>query len=277
MRSRRTSCRRWRTIPAFIHGGPFGNIAHGCNSVIATRTALKLADYVVTEAGFGADLGRREVHRHQVPQVRSACPTSSCWSRRSARSSTTAASKSKELARENLPALEKGVANLERHINNVRNHFGLPCVIAINHFASDTDAEIDLLAQQDRAPRRTRRRREALGRRRRRRRGARARGGRDDRAAFRATSAWSTTTPTRCGRRCSKIAKNDLRRIGSHRRQQGARADPQAAGPRATAATRCASPRRSTRSRRTRCCVARRPATSSTSAKCGSPPAPSSS
>ena len=81
--------------PAFIHGGPFANIAHGCNSVLATTTALKLADYVVTEAGFGADLGRREVHRHQVPQDRPDARCASCWSRPSARSRCTAASRRK--------------------------------------------------------------------------------------------------------------------------------------------------------------------------------------
>ena len=78
--------------PAFIHGGPFANIAHGCNSVIATRTALKLADYVVTEAGLRRRPRRREVRRHQVPQVRAAARAASCSSRRFARSSTTAAS-----------------------------------------------------------------------------------------------------------------------------------------------------------------------------------------
>jgi formate--tetrahydrofolate ligase len=133
--------------PAFIHGGPFGNIAHGCNSVIATKTALKLADYVVTEAGFGADLGAEKF-------INIKCRKSGLRPDLVVLVATIRALKFhggvdvKELTRENLPALEKGVANLERHINNVRNHFGMPCVVAINHFTSDTDAEIALLKKK---------------------------------------------------------------------------------------------------------------------------------
>ncbi len=133
--------------PAFIHGGPFGNIAHGCNSVIATKAALKLADYVVTEAGFGADLGAEKF-------IDIKCRKSGLRPDLAVLVATIRALKfhggadAKELTRENLPALEKGVANLERHINNVRNHYGLPCVVAINHFASDTDAEIALLKKK---------------------------------------------------------------------------------------------------------------------------------
>jgi formate--tetrahydrofolate ligase len=133
--------------PAFIHGGPFGNIAHGCNSVIATKSALKLADYVVTEAGFGADLGAEKF-------IDIKCRKSGLRPDIVVLVATLRALKYhggaelKELARENLSALEKGVANLERHINNVRNHFGLPCVVAINHFTSDTEAEIALLKRK---------------------------------------------------------------------------------------------------------------------------------
>ena len=133
--------------PAFIHGGPFGNIAHGCNSVIATKAALKLADYVVTEAGFGADLGAEKF-------VDIKCRKSGLRPDLVVLVATLRALKYhggaelKELSRENLAAVEKGVANLERHINNVRNHFGLPCVVAINHFTSDTDAEIALLTRK---------------------------------------------------------------------------------------------------------------------------------
>ena len=133
--------------PAFIHGGPFGNIAHGCNSVIATKAALKLADYVVTEAGFGADLGAEKF-------IDIKCRKSGLRPDLAVLVATIRALKfhggadAKELTRENLPALEKGVANLERHINNVRNHYGLPCVVAINHFSSDTDAEIALLKKK---------------------------------------------------------------------------------------------------------------------------------
>jgi formate--tetrahydrofolate ligase len=133
--------------PAFIHGGPFGNIAHGCNSVIATRAALKLADYVVTEAGFGADLGAEKF-------IDIKCRKSGLRPDLAVLVATIRALKYhggadlKDLTQENLPALEKGVANLERHINNVRNHYGLPCVVAINHFSSDTDAEIALLKKR---------------------------------------------------------------------------------------------------------------------------------
>jgi formate--tetrahydrofolate ligase len=133
--------------PAFIHGGPFGNIAHGCNSVIATKAALKLADYVVTEAGFGADLGAEKF-------IDIKCRKSGLRPDIVVLVATIRALKFhggvdvKDLTRENLPALEKGVANLERHVNNVRNHYGLPCVIAINHFSSDTTAEITLLQKK---------------------------------------------------------------------------------------------------------------------------------
>jgi formate--tetrahydrofolate ligase len=129
---------------AFIHGGPFGNIAHGCNSVIATRTALKLADYVVTEAGFGADLGAEKF-------VDIKCRKSGLRPAAAVIVATMRALKfhggadKTALDHEDLKALEKGIPNLERHINNVRNHFGLPCVVAINRFVADTPAEIALL------------------------------------------------------------------------------------------------------------------------------------
>ncbi|MGH3089641.1 MAG: formate--tetrahydrofolate ligase [Rubrobacteraceae bacterium] len=130
--------------PAFIHGGPFANIAHGCNSVMATKTALKLADYVVTEAGFGADLGAEKF-------VDIKCRMSGLRPAMVVIVATMRALKFHggvgldELQKENLDALEKGIANLERHINNVRNHFGLPCIVAVNRFSHDTEAEISLL------------------------------------------------------------------------------------------------------------------------------------
>ena len=133
--------------PAFIHGGPFANIAHGCNSVIATQTALKLADYVVTEAGFGADLGAEKF-------IDIKCRKSGLRPDAVVIVATIRALKYhggidlKELNKENLPALEKGIANLERHVNNIRNHYGLPCIVSINHFTFDTDAEIDLLKRK---------------------------------------------------------------------------------------------------------------------------------
>ena len=133
--------------PAFIHGGPFANIAHGCNSVIATRAALKLADYVVTEAGFGADLGAEKF-------IDIKCRKSGLRPSLVVLVATIRALKYhggaelKELTKENLGALEKGITNVERHVNNVRNHYGLPCVVSINHFTSDTDAEIALLRKK---------------------------------------------------------------------------------------------------------------------------------
>jgi formate--tetrahydrofolate ligase len=133
--------------PAFIHGGPFANIAHGCNSVLATKTALKLSDYVVTEAGFGADLGAEKF-------IDIKCRKSGLRPQAVVIVATVRALKYhggadlKDLNTENLEALAKGVANLERHVNNIRNHFGLPCVVAINHFTFDTDAEIELLKKK---------------------------------------------------------------------------------------------------------------------------------
>ena len=129
---------------AFIHGGPFANIAHGCNSVIATKSALKLADYVVTEAGFGADLGAEKF-------IDIKCRKSGLKPDASVVVATIKALKFhggadvKNLAEENLDALEKGIKNLERHVRNVREHWGLPCIVAINRFTADTDAEIELL------------------------------------------------------------------------------------------------------------------------------------
>jgi len=133
--------------PAFIHGGPFANIAHGCNSVIATKTALKLADYCVTEAGFGADLGAEKF-------IDIKCRKSGIRPDAVVIVATIRALKyhggveRAALTKENLAALEKGIANLERHVNNVRNHFGLPCVVSINRFNHDTPAEIDLLKKK---------------------------------------------------------------------------------------------------------------------------------
>jgi formate--tetrahydrofolate ligase len=132
--------------PAFIHGGPFANIAHGCNSVLATKTALKLGDYVVTEAGFGADLGAEKF-------IDIKCRKSGISPSAVVLVATIRALKFhggcdlKEMSSENLPALEKGMVNLERHVSNVRNHYGLPCIIAINHRTTDTDAEVALLKQ----------------------------------------------------------------------------------------------------------------------------------
>ena len=133
--------------PAFIHGGPFANIAHGCNSVMATKSALKLADYVVTEAGFGADLGAEKF-------IDIKCRKSGLRPSAVVVVATIKALKFhggadlKEIKTENLAALEKGFANLERHIRNVREHYGLPCVVGLNHFSSDTEAEVGLVRER---------------------------------------------------------------------------------------------------------------------------------
>ncbi len=136
--------------PAFIHGGPFANIAHGCNSVMATRVALKMGDYVITEAGFGADLGAEkfldikcrlaDLHPAAVVLVATVralkhhggCPKA-------------------DLGKENLTALEKGLPNLLRHVENITNVYGLPCVVAINRFPTDTEAELKLVEDKCRA------------------------------------------------------------------------------------------------------------------------------
>jgi formate--tetrahydrofolate ligase len=129
---------------AIIHGGPFANIAHGCNTVTATKTALKLADYVITEAGFGADLGAEKF-------VDIKCRMAGLKPSAAVLVATVRALKfhggvaKEDLNRENLEALEQGFANLERHYRNITEHYGLPCVICINHFTFDTEAELDLL------------------------------------------------------------------------------------------------------------------------------------
>jgi formate--tetrahydrofolate ligase len=130
--------------PAIVHGGPFANIAHGCNSVIATRAGLKLADYVVTEAGFGADLGAEKFV--DIKCRKSGLRPDACVIVATLRAlKYHGGVELKELNKENLPALEKGIANLARHVDNVRNQYGLPCVVSINHFTHDTEAEVALL------------------------------------------------------------------------------------------------------------------------------------
>jgi formate--tetrahydrofolate ligase len=132
--------------PALLHGGPFANVAHGCNSVIATRAALKLADYVITEAGFGADLGAEKFIdiKCRKSGLRPACAVVVA---------TVRALKYhggvdlKALGSENLGALDRGLANLRRHMSNLRDVFGLPCVVSINHFSADTEAEHALLRE----------------------------------------------------------------------------------------------------------------------------------
>jgi formate--tetrahydrofolate ligase len=133
--------------PAFVHGGPFANIAHGCNSVLATQSALKLADYVVTEAGFGADLGAEKF-------LDIKCRKTGLRPSAAVIVATMRALKYhggvdvKEVSRENLAALEKGLVNLERHVENVTKVYGMPCVVSINRFTFDTDAELQLVSER---------------------------------------------------------------------------------------------------------------------------------
>jgi len=131
--------------PAFIHGGPFANIAHGCNSVLATKAALKLSDYVVTEAGFGADLGAEKFFDIKCrksglkPDVAVLVATVRALKMHGGMAKD-------DLARENMPALVKGAENLARHIENVRQ-FGVPVIVAVNRFTTDTEAELDMVRQ----------------------------------------------------------------------------------------------------------------------------------
>src|SRR5512134_109481 len=130
--------------PAFVHGGPFANIAHGCNSVIATQAALKLTDYVVTEAGFGADLGAEKF-------VDIKCRKTGLRPSATVIVATVRALKYhggqdlKTIGQENLDTLAKGIVNLERHVENMQKHYGIACVVSINRFNQDTPAEIELL------------------------------------------------------------------------------------------------------------------------------------
>jgi len=127
--------------PAFVHGGPFANIAHGCNSVIATTTALKLADFVVTEAGFGADLGAEKFMNIKCRKAGLA-PDCVVLVATVRAMKMNGGVKKDDLGQENVEAVKKGCANLGRHIENLKS-FGVPVVVGINHFVSDTDAEVE--------------------------------------------------------------------------------------------------------------------------------------
>ena len=136
--------------PAFVHGGPFANIAHGCNSVIATRMAMKLGDYAVTEAGFGADLGAEKFldikcrYAGLTPSAVVMVATVRALKMHGGLAKT-------ELGNEDLAALERGIPNLLRHVSNITNVYKLPCVVAVNRFPTDTDAEINLVIEKCRA------------------------------------------------------------------------------------------------------------------------------
>ena len=129
--------------PAFVHGGPFANIAHGCNSVIATTSALKIADYVVTEAGFGADLGAEKFMDIKCRQAGLSPEAVVIVATIRALKMNGGVAKN-DLGPENVEAVSKGCANLGRHIENMRK-FGVPAVVAINHFVTDTDAEVSVV------------------------------------------------------------------------------------------------------------------------------------
>ncbi len=130
--------------PAFVHGGPFANIAHGCNSVVATKLALKMGDYTVTEAGFGADLGAEKFLDIKcrmaglVPNAVVVVATIRALKMHGGKDK-------KDLASEDLAALERGIPNLLRHVSNIRNVYKLPCVVAVNRFPTDTDNEINFI------------------------------------------------------------------------------------------------------------------------------------
>lgn len=133
--------------PAFVHGGPFANIAHGCNSVVATASALKLADYVVTEAGFGADLGAEKFI--DIKCRKSGLRPSACVLVATIRAlKYHGGADLKTITDENLEALDVGIVNLEKHVSNIKDIYGLPVVVGINHFSSDTEAEIELLRKR---------------------------------------------------------------------------------------------------------------------------------
>ena len=130
--------------PAFVHGGPFANIAHGCNSVIATKIALKLGDYTVTEAGFGADLGAEKFLDIKCRMAELSPSAVVVVATVRALKMHGGLAKS-ELGTENLQALEKGIPNLLRHVSNIKDVYKLPCVVAVNRFPTDTDNEIEFI------------------------------------------------------------------------------------------------------------------------------------
>jgi formate--tetrahydrofolate ligase len=130
--------------PTFVHGGPFANIAHGCNSALATKTALKLADYVITEAGFGADLGAEKFLDIKC-RLTGLTPSAVVLVATIRALKYSGGVELEDLNKENVDGMLKGIANLDRHVSNIKTHYGLPVVVAVNRFHSDTQAEIDAL------------------------------------------------------------------------------------------------------------------------------------
>ncbi|MBQ9387071.1 MAG: formate--tetrahydrofolate ligase [Lachnospiraceae bacterium] len=133
--------------PAFVHGGPFANIAHGCNSVIATRMALKMGDYTVTEAGFGADLGAEKFLDIKC-RMAGLVPDAVVMVATVRALKMHGGMDKKSLGTEDLAALERGIPNLLRHVSNIKDVYGLPCVVAVNRFPTDTDAEIEFIIRK---------------------------------------------------------------------------------------------------------------------------------
>ena len=259
--------------PAFIHGGPFANIAHGCNSVLATTTALKLADYVVTEAGFGADLGGEKFLdiKCRKAGLQPDCAVIVATIRALKMHGGV---KKDDLKKEDLKALEAGMANLERHVENIQK-FGIPAVVSINRFSADTDAEIALVKDKCKAlgVEALMADHWAMG-------GegaadvAQARWSRPSTPA-RASSSCSIPTTCRCSRRSAPSPRKSTAPRTPAPTSRCATSSPRSRRW-ATARRRSASPRRSTASRPTPTSRARRATTPSTCARCGSPPAPSS-
>ncbi len=133
--------------PAFVHGGPFANIAHGCNSVIATKTALKMGDYAITEAGFGADLGAEKFLDIKC-RMAGLTPSAVVMVATIRALKMHGGLPKTALGEENLEALEKGIPNLLRHVSNIKNVYKLPCVVAVNRFPTDTDKEIEFVIEK---------------------------------------------------------------------------------------------------------------------------------
>ena len=133
--------------PAIVHGGPFANIAHGCNSVIATETALRLGDYAVTEAGFGADLGAEKFFDIKC-RAAGFEPSAVVIVATVRALKMHGGAEKNELSEENITALEKGMPNLLRHVANIKNVYGLPCVVAVNRFPTDTEAELSVVIDE---------------------------------------------------------------------------------------------------------------------------------
>ena len=259
--------------PAFIHGGPFANIAHGCNSVLATTTALKLADYVVTEAGFGADLGGEKFMdiKCRKAGIEPSCAVLVATIRALKMHGGV---KKEDLKTENLKALEAGMSNLKRHVENVQK-FGIVPVISINRFSADTEAEIKLVEEKCKAlgVEAFMADHWAMGG-----EGAAdvAQGRGQGRRERQEQAQISLSRRHAAVREDPHHRQGNLPRQGYYRGQIGARSARQFRRPWATANSRSASPRRNTASRPIPTPRARRPITSSTCARCGCRPAPSS-